>query len=208
MLVVLLLLSTWLLFQVPKISHCVMVLSVQAIVLSLVAVEIWIATGNGHWLVVAGITLMAKGLVIPGILRSALRKMDNVRRAERYTSRYVSTLLSVGVALAGFQFAQHLQLPMVEHGKAYGSVGFMLIFLGVFLIIDHKKAIMQGMGLIVIENGIFLVALSISDGMPFVVELGIFFDLIVTAVIIGSLSLKMHACRQSLDTEKLRKLKG
>ena len=47
--------------------------------------------------------------------------------------------------------------------------------------IYDKKALMQGVGLITIENGLFLVALSISYGMPMMVEFGIFFDMLVTA---------------------------
>ena len=83
-----------------------------------------------------------------------------------------------------------------------------MIFLGTFIMIDHKKAIMQGVGLITIENGIFLIAESIAYGMPMVVEFGVFFDLLVSVVVIGILMFRIYSTFDSLSTENMQKLKG
>ncbi|PHJ39669.1 hypothetical protein P378_02560 [Desulforamulus profundi] len=67
---------------------------------------------------------------------------------------------------------------------------------------------MQGVGLITIENGIFLIAESIAYGMPLVVEFGIFFDLLVSVIVIGILLFRIHSTFDSLNTENMQKLKG
>ncbi|GAA3315773.1 hypothetical protein GCM10020331_011420 [Ectobacillus funiculus] len=67
---------------------------------------------------------------------------------------------------------------------------------------------MQGVGLITIENGLFLVAGSISYGMPLMVEIGIFFDLMVTVIVIGILSFRIHSTFDSLNTEKDAEFEG
>ena len=67
---------------------------------------------------------------------------------------------------------------------------------------------MQGIGVIVIENGLFLLTQAISYGMPLAVELGIFFYLFVDVVIIASLSFRIHSVFHSLNTEKMQDLRG
>lgn len=45
--------------------------------------------------------------------------------------------------------------------------------------VSRKKPITQLIGFLTLENGIMLVATSVTYGMPLVVEIGIFFDVVV-----------------------------
>lgn len=203
-----LLISALMLFQIRKISDSVVILAFQSVILSLTAAAMWYKTGITHLLTAAVLTLLVKAIAIPCILQYTIKKIDIKREVDRFTSKYVSLLIALALSGAGFYLTSRLHLPGTEHGEPYLSVSIILIFLGTFIMIDHKKAIMQGVGLITIENGLFLVAESLSYGMPLMVELGIFFDMLVTVVVMGILSFRIHSAFDSLNTEKMRNLKG
>lgn len=203
-----LLVSTLMLLQIRKIRDCVPLLAFQSIVLSISAGLMWYKTGLSHLLVAAVLTLVVKAMVIPYILQCTIQKIGIHREVERISSAYTSLLVALILSALGYYVTSRLQLPIKEFGEPYLPVSIILIFLGTYIMIDHKKALMQGVGLITIENGLFLVAQSISYGMPMMVELGIFFDLLVTVIIVGILSLRIHSIFESLSTEKMRNLKG
>lgn len=203
-----LLISTLMLFQIRKISDSISILAVQAVLLSLTACVMWLKTGIAHLLVAAVFTLLVKALLIPYILYYTIKKIGIKREVERFTARYTSLLIALVLSAMGYYISSNLNLPSTKLGATYLPVSVILIFLGTFIMIDHKKAIMQGVGLITIENGIFLIAESIAYGMPLVVEFGIFFDMLVSVIVIGILLFRIHSTFDSLDTEKMQKLKG
>jgi hydrogenase-4 component E len=60
-----------------------------------------------------------------------------------------------------------------------------------------------------VENGVMLAAVALTAyGMPLVVELCIFFDVLVGVMILGILVYRIRETFASMDTSKLRQLKG
>lgn len=204
----LLLVSAIWLLQIRKINDSVPILGFQSFILALTAGFMWYETGFTHLLVAALLTLIVKAMIIPYILHVTIKKIDIHREVERVTSRPASLLIAIILSVAGFYVTSRLHLPSTKFGEPYLPVSIILVFLGTFIMIDHKKALMQGIGLITIENGLFLVAQSISYGMPMMVELGIFFDMLVTVIIIGILSHRINSAFESLNIENMRNLKG
>jgi hydrogenase-4 component E len=187
---------------------CVWVLAFQSVILSITAIWMWRKTGASHLLIAAWLTFLVKAIIIPFILHVTIKKTGILRGVERLTSRFNALLLALSLSVAGFYLTARLHLPGAAYGEVFLPVSINLILLGTFIMIDHKKAIMQGVGLITIENGLFLIAESMGYGMPLMVELGIFFDLLITVVVIGILSFRMHSIFNSLSTEKMQHLKG
>lgn len=204
----LLLISAFWILLIRKISDCVPILAFQSFILTLTAGVMWYETGLFHLLVAALLTLIVKTIIIPYILHYTIKKIDVNRQVERMTPKYTSLLIAILLSVAGFYITSSLHLPSTKIGEPYLPISLVLVFLGTFIMIDHKKALMQGVGLITIENGLFLIALSVSYGMPMMVEFGIFFDMLVTVIIIGILSFRIHSAFESLNLEKLRNLKG
>ncbi len=203
-----LLLSTIMLFQVRKISDSIMILALQSFLLSMTALIFWWKTGFTGLLLAAVFTLLVKAIFIPFVLLRLIKKMGTIRDVERYTTQFLSLLIALILSALGYYVASNLDLPGMAHGRTYLPVSIILIILGTAIMIDHKKAIMQGVGLITIENGIFLISESIAYGMPLVVDLGIFFDLLVIIIVIGILLLRIQATFESLNTSNLQQLKG
>lgn len=83
-----------------------------------------------------------------------------------------------------------------------------LILIGLFFIISRKKAIGQIVGLLVIENGLFITAIYASDGMPFIIDMGIFVDLVTAVLILGVMVGRINTAFESIDTDNLSNLRG
>ncbi|MGA2631136.1 MAG: hypothetical protein ABSG54_13100 [Terriglobia bacterium] len=67
---------------------------------------------------------------------------------------------------------------------------------------------MQIVGLLVLENGIFLAALATTFGMPLVIEIGVFFDLLMGILIMGVFAFRIRDTFEHLDVTRLRRLRG
>ena len=83
-----------------------------------------------------------------------------------------------------------------------------LFLIGFYMMITRRKAIMQVLALLSLENGLFLAAISLTYGMPLIVELGIFFDLLVAVMVIGILVYRIQETFESMDVSKLSRLRG
>lgn len=203
-----LLFSTVWLFKIRKVSDAVGIIAFQSALLAGVAVIMWYKTGIGHLLIAAGLTFTVKTIMVPAILYYTVRKTNARQEVGRTSSSHVSLLRAIVLSLAGYYAAAQLELPATVYGAYYLPISIMVILLGTFIMIEHKKVIMQAIGLIVIENGVFLITQAVSYGMPLIVELGVLFDLLVSAAVIAMLSLRMQDKFSSLNTGKMQNLKG
>jgi len=203
-----LLASALAMFAVRKIAGCIAVLSFQSALLSAVALKMWKATGDDHLLWLSLLTLAVKTVAIPLLFLRTIRAVGADPDAKSRLSRPVSAALALLIATAGHVAAGAFHLPAAGGGGGYLPVAVALVLLGMFLIIDQTKMIMQGIGLVVTENGLFLIAGSIGGGMPLIVELAALFDLTVSVALIGSLALRIYEVFESLDTDKMNRLRG
>jgi hydrogenase-4 component E len=88
-------------------------------------------------------------------------------------------------------------------------VALTLVLTGFFLMINRRKALTQVLALLTVENGVMLAAVALTTyGMPLVVELGIFFDVLVAVMVLGILVYRIRENFASMDTGKLNQLKG
>ncbi len=88
------------------------------------------------------------------------------------------------------------------------AVAIALLLTGFFLMINRRKAITQVLALLTTENGVMLAAIALTTyGMPLVVELGIFFDVVIAVMVLGLLVFRIRETFASMDTSKLSELK-
>jgi hydrogenase-4 component E len=158
-------------------------------------------------LLLALAVIVLKGIVIPGFLVHAMREADIQHEVTPFVSFMNSLLLGAlgtGVAV-GFAHT----LPLAEsHAQAMlVPASFATVWTGFLLLMTRKKAIMQVLGYLLVENGIFIFGLLLLDAMPFLVEIGVLLDLFtgifVMAIIIHHISREFS----SIGTEHLTELK-
>ena len=88
------------------------------------------------------------------------------------------------------------------------AVAISLFLIGFFMMINRRKALTQVLALLSLENGIFLAAISLTYGMPLIVELGVFFDVLVAVMVLGILVYRIRETFESMDVSRLRRLRG
>ncbi len=122
--------------------------------------------------------------------------------------RGFSLSICVGLVLVGVSVVQPAQFTNAITSAHSLSISVSMVLIGLFLMISRKKALMQVVGLLTIENGLFLLALSTTYGLPLLVEVGIFLDVGFSISVLGLFAFRMNRVFETMDTTTLRNLKG
>ena len=87
-------------------------------------------------------------------------------------------------------------------------VSVAVTLIGLFVMVTRRQAILQVVGLMLLENAIFLAAVSLTYGMPLVVETGVLLDLMAGVAVLGLFVRRLEDALDEGDTTPLRELKG
>ena len=162
---------------------------------------------NWQVVAVAVATAVGKGVVIPGLLRRAMRAAQIEREVEPFIGFVPSLLLGAGGTIAAVAVARTLPL-LPEHAQSLLVPGALAsILTGFVLLIGRVKAISQVCGYLIFENGIYLFGLLLISSTPLLVEAGVLLDLTVGIFVIGIIVDRIQRAFDSLDTRKLTALR-
>jgi hydrogenase-4 component E len=205
---ILLMLSTLALLWVKRIVSAIEILSVQSLILGLMAMWMARLTGTVDLFVMAALTIVMKAIAIPLVLWYTMRKIGPNRETEQLVGRELSLIVGAGLVVVGYVITERLPISAINMGTHALPISIGMLLIGLFIMMTHQKAIMQGVGLVVMENGLFLVALVTTYGMPFLVDIGVFLDVFVAVILISMLTYRIDRTFHSTHTEHLRKLRG
>jgi len=181
---------------------------VQSLFLGIVATTIAFSESRPELLVTAALTVLLKTILIPWFLMRVIDRIGIHREIEPFLNVPASLLVCVGLTVVGYRVSTGF--PEGTRGVSHHLIGVALsmLLIGLFLMVTRKKAITQILALLTVENAVFLVAVGVTSGMPFVVELGISFDVILAVLILGILVHRIVDRFESMDVSRLSKLKG
>ncbi|MBI4511038.1 MAG: hydrogenase [Deltaproteobacteria bacterium] len=158
--------------------------------------------------IVVGVFAIAiKGLLIPGMLHRALRDAAIRREVEPFVSFVTSLVLGAIATGAAVLFADHLPLAPQHKGSLIVPASLATVLVGFLILTTRRKAITQVVGYLVLENGIFIMGLTLHDAMPSFVEVGVLLDLLVGIFVIGIVINHINREFASLDVARLDTLK-
>jgi hydrogenase-4 component E len=161
-----------------------------------------------HLWIPALLTLLLKTVVIPQVFFGMIRRIGIRREVESYINIPFSLILAVLLLFLSFYGTTHLwKLSSVEQ-KEFIPMAIATVFWGMLMMVTRKKALTQIVGLLLMENGLFLMAVTLTSGMPLLVELGIFFDVLVGVIIMGVFVFKIRDAFEGIDVDDLTVLKG
>ena len=207
LIIALILVSTFLILGSTRLYSCVRAFGIQSFLLASVAGIVAYSTGKNDIYIVALLTLVIKAAVIPYIFIYIIREIKVKREVELYVN--VSPSLIIGGVLVVISYYLIRSINLISELSGFAlSASMSLVSIGLFVMISRKKAIMQMLGILIMENGLFLGAISLTYGMPLLVELGIFFDVLVGVLIMGILIFRINRTFESIDTDMLKTLIG
>ncbi len=173
---------------------------------SLIAV-VALMIGETHLYIASLTTLLSKGIVIPLFLRKIVLRMKVTHDAEPYISNTLSLTIS-GILVAVVYTSLQQGIFVTGFSRNVLQISIAVILIGLFIMISRRKAITQVIGLLFMENGLFLAGFSLTFGMPIIIELGVLFDMLMGVIILGIFSVQIKRAFTSADLDKLTILKG
>lgn len=198
------LLTALLMVSRMRLASLVGLFRIQAILLGLYALDIAVRLNEVHLLIVATLVIILKAILIPTLFLHIARTTGASQRLEAYLRPTTLSFVGAVLVLGAFLAAQ----AALWGGTNYLIVGvsFSMVILGLLLLITRKDLFGQGMGFLVMENGIFVFGLALTGGTPFFVEIGVMFDLLALFVLMMGLVRRVHGEYASLTTDYLREL--
>lgn len=179
----------------------------QSTVLALIAATMALASGELHmWLVVV-LTVLVRAVIAPALLFGILRRVKLRRERRPLLPTRLAAVSALGLIVLAFVAGGRLTLDGFPSRNAL-PVALALTLLGLLLMCTRRKAISQVIGLITIENGIFLAGLSATLGLPLFVEIGVFFDLLVALTVLAVFTFRINEHFETVNTDALRELRG
>lgn len=157
--------------------------------------------------VMAGFFFVLKVIIIPRYLRRLEKRVGAERESQPYIN--IPTSLIVSGLLVLLAYAVMRPLVAVSRLPTRGALPLAmgLIFVGLLVVVTRRKALTQVVGFLVLENGIALLAMLGTFGIPLIIELGVFLDVLMGFLAMQVFVYHIHGTFESLDVEQLSQLK-
>ena len=137
-------------------------------------------------LISGGLTLILKAAAIPWFLKRLAQRMQLVRQIRPNIKIQYAIMLVPAILVFTFYLAEPIT-HMVQGNANYVAVSISSLFLALLLMMEHRNIAPKIVGFLSLENSLFLLGTTATGGMPMLVELGIFFDLLMAIVVINLL---------------------
>jgi hydrogenase-4 component E len=183
----------------------------QSVVLAGATALIAYLTGLPELYLAAALTLGIKAVIIPRILVRVTERIKGEFKIE--TNPYVSIRLSVLISalLVGLSYAlvqETLSTANLDSlAMTYVPVSISLFFIGLFVMVSRRMALNQVVGLLIIENGLFLFTAALTHGIALIIEIGILADILAGVMISSILLSRMSQTFDTLDMGSLENLR-
>lgn len=166
------------------IAH-IRLLIVQGILLFLIC-----CCGMNHlnWLNFAFLTvetLIVKSIVIPWFLHKVLKKTHSNRDVAANIPHFYCLVIASIILMAGFLVSNYYVSSMKLISPMFFGVSVSTIIISLWLITIKHKIISNVIEFITMENGIFLLSLSVAKEMPMLVNIGVLLDVFIAVYILG-----------------------
>jgi hydrogenase-4 component E len=160
---------------------------------------------------IAILTLLFRGLLLPYLIWRIIRRLKigrEIHEVLQPSSGLVIGALSVMFALAvSYRISGEFHLEMTVAVLAL-TVMLSMKLIGFLMLAVRHEAVSQILGLLVLENGIFLGSQILVPGMPLLIELVILFDLLIIVACFGVLVSYLMVHVGTTNTLDLKRLVG
>ncbi|MDA8077621.1 MAG: formate hydrogenlyase [Nitrospiraceae bacterium] len=179
----------------------------QGLFLSVSTAIVGFVAGKHHLYISSLLTLSLKVVLLPYILHVLIHRLRIQKEVETVVNVPLTMLIGIGLVI----FSYHLTAPVRELStlvtRSTLAVALATVMIGLLMMITRRHAVTQIIGFLAMENGLFFAATSATYGMPLVVELGVALDILIAAFIFGIFFFHIHTTFDSLDVEKMARLK-
>lgn len=168
----------------------------------------------GHYtelFLIAILTALFRGVLLPWMIYRVVVRLNVERELHERLSPSFSLVLGALLTLFAFVVSSHLADSLHMSGTIVVlalTVMLSMKLIGFLMLAVRGEAISHILGLLVLENGIFLGSQILVPGMPLLIELVILFDLLVVVACFGILVRYLVVHTGATNARALRRLVG
>ncbi len=190
-----------------RINAMINMLILQGVILCLITLISHAESGIWGMLFLLLETFIVKAVVIPWFLTKVSKKnnikRDNNPNFPNFYTLVVTTFVLFGGFLVTNIHGGHFQ----SLSGLYFGISLATIVVSFLFIAMKKKLLTHVIGFCLLENGIFLLSLSVAKEMPLIVNLGVLLDVFVAVFILGLLVGEIGNIYENPDVCQLCNLK-
>lgn len=191
-----------------SIGRSIWLVAAQSALAAVAAIGVGLAVGLDELVAGGLLAFGAKAVIYPLVLRAILRSSSVTVERRPYVGPRLSLVASIAIVFAAGAATSDLELATSLGGSRALPAAIAAMLTGLFLMMSRRKALSLLIGLLVFENGLAFAAFALTYGMPFVVELGVLFDLLIVVAVGWVYGRRMLRVFGSLSTDELRSLRG
>lgn len=204
---VLLILTNMHMLGSSRVGACIQSVAMQAVLLGMISLLAH-PEGIGFRLVLlAAVSVVVKAGVLPWLLRRVVQDSGEQREVEPMVGFTTSLLLGLGLLGASLHVAGRLPMPGEETAMFPVAAALFTVMVGLLLIITRKKALMQTLGYLAMENGIYAFGLAFAIEEPLLIEMGVLLDVFVGVFVMGIAIYHINREFDHSDTDRLSVLR-
>lgn len=197
--------SLWLL-GISRVRPAIRLVALQGAVLGLLPLIVHPAHVSGTEIVISIVTVALRGLVFPQLLLWALSRVPVKRETHPPVHPAFSPFAGLFIMAASIWLGGRFPTPEAGISPMVVPAAFSMLLIGVFLLTLRRTALMQVMGFLVMENGIYTLAIGLSVREEWIVQLGVLLDVFVAVFIMGVVTWRIGTDLGSADTDVLSQL--
>ena len=160
--------------------------SLNSLTLGLLALSIGSSIDDDAMLITGAMTIIIKAIGIPYVLKNLSQKFHFVRQITPEIKVQYAIMLVPAILVFTFYLSEPI-VNMIHTNANYVAISISSLFLSLLLMMEHSNVAPKIIGFLTLENSLFLLGITATNGMPMLVELGIFFDLLMAIVVINLL---------------------
>lgn len=207
MVLVLLILTNLRLLGSSRLNACIQTVAAQAVLLGIIPI---LAHPGNVLLRVALLSVVStilKAGMLPWFLRRAVREADVRDEVEPIVGFTTSLLVGLGLLGLALYLARQLPLPGSTVPDFLVPVALFTMMVGMFMIVARNKAVMQALGYLAMENGIYAFGMAFAVQEPMLVEMGVLLDIFAAVFVMGITIHHISREFDHIDTDQLSTLK-
>ncbi len=162
-----------------------------------------------HLWALGAITIVAKVLAIPWVLRRLLpaefyERREIAQAVNIPTSLLLALMLTIVAEFLMGPIVATTHDPVIRVNLPIGLAG---ILIGAYSLVARREAIPQLIGILAMENGAFFAGVAIASELPLIAELAVAVDVVLIAVVVGLLTRNIRETVGTTEAAGLDKLK-
>lgn len=156
---------------------------------------------------VALLILILKGAAIPWLLRRMEARLPAQQEVSPLLNTETALVVAGVLAIVAYEVSRPVAAAVRLPTRGAIPLAVALVLVSVFVVVNRRKATSQIIGFLMLENGVALLALLGAYGVPLIVELGVFLDVLLGVLVMQVMVYQIHETFDSIDVEQLTRLR-